>query len=189
MLPAATGMWASGSMSWLEGTGEVAVRDPAGFTTLSPANDSAKIKVRFHCESAAQKPVHAEVRIRIEPDGFQDKTVELRKKIVVQPGAPQEFVFDATDQPELVMQNPHLWWPVGYGDHPLYILTVEIWTAGTMASSAKSNLGVRTVGTLVLPSGGRAFTVNGRIFRLSGGAWVPDFLMSWAHSAIATRRG
>ena len=33
---------------WLEGTGEVAVRDPAGFATLSPANDSAKIKVRFH---------------------------------------------------------------------------------------------------------------------------------------------
>ena len=77
------------------------------------------------------------------------------------------------------MQNPQLWWPVGYGDHPLYILTVEIWIAGVMASSARSNLGMRTVGTVVLPSGGRAFTVNGHIFRLSGGAWVPDFLMSW----------
>ena len=164
---------------WLEGTGEIAVRDPAGFASLSPANDSAKIKVRFQCESAALKPVSTEIRIRIEPDGFKDKTIELRKKIVVQPGAPQEFIFDSADHPELVMQNPKLWWPVGYGEHPLYILTVEVWAAGTMASTAKSNLGVRTVGTLVLPSGGRAFTVNGRIFRLSGGAWVPDFLMSW----------
>lgn len=164
---------------WLEGTGEVAVRDPAGFTALSPINDSAKVKVRFHCENGTAKPVHAEVRIRIEPDGFKDKTIELRKKIVVQPGAPQEFILDAADHPELAMQNPKLWWPVGYGDHPLYTLTVEVWTAGVMSSSAKSNLGVRTVGTLVLPSGGRAFTVNGRIFRLSGGAWVPDFLMSW----------
>ena len=164
---------------WLEGTGAVAVRDPAGFTALSTANDSAKVKVRFHCENATAKPVNAEVRIRIEPDGFKDKAIELRKKVVVPPGTPQEFIFDAADHPELVMQNPKLWWPVGYGDHPLYTLTVEVWTAGVMSNSAKSNLGVRTVGTLVLPSGGRAWTVNGRIFRLSGGAWVPDFLMSW----------
>lgn len=165
---------------WLESTGEVAVRDPAGFVTrLSPSCDSASLKIRFHCENAAAKPVHAEARIRIEPDGFTDKTIEVRKKIEVNPGAPQEFIFDSADHPELVMQNPHIWWPVGYGDHPLYALTVEIWIGGKMASSAKSNLGVRTVGTLVLPSGGRAFTVNGRIFRLSGGAWVPDFLMSW----------
>jgi len=164
---------------WLESTGDVAVRDPAGFTTLNATNDVAKLKVRFHCENAAPKPVHAEARIRIEPDGFTFKAIELRKKIDVAPGAPQEFIFDAADHPELVVQNPKLWWPVGYGDHPLYTLTVEIWVAGVLASSAKSNLGVRTVGTLVLPSGGRAFTVNGRIFRLSGGAWVPDFLMSW----------
>ena len=87
------------------------------------------------------------------------------------------------------MQNPRLWWPVGYGEQPLYALSVEIRIAGETASIAKSNLGVRTVGTLVLPSGGRAFTVNGRIIRLSGGAWVPDFLLSWAHNATVTRSG
>ena len=135
--------------------------------------------MRFQCENGASKPVHVEARIRIAPDGFEAKIIELRKKIVVPTGKPQEFIFDAADHPELVMQNPKLWWPVGYGEHPLYTLTVEIWIGGKMASTAKSNLGVRTVGTLVLPSGGRAFTVNGRIFRLSGGAWVPDFLMSW----------
>lgn len=165
---------------WLEGTGDVAVRDPAGFVAkLSPSYDSASLQIRFHCESVAARPVRAEARIRIEPNGFTDKTIEVRQKIEVKPGAPQEFIFDAADHPGLVMQNPHIWWPVGYGDHPLYALTVEIWMGGKMASSAKSNLGVRTVGTEVLPSGGRAFTVNGRIFRLSGGAWVPDFLMSW----------
>lgn len=34
--------------------------------------------------------------------------------------------------------------------------------------------------TRVLPSGGRAFTVNNRIIRMTGGAWVPDFLLSWS---------
>ena len=164
---------------WLEGTGEIAVRDPAGFVTLSPAQDSAALKVRFHCENATGTTLHAEAVIRVEPQGFTGKTVELHGKIAIGPKALEEFVFDAAEHPELVMQNPRLWWPVGYGEHPLYTLSVEIRIAGKTSSRARSNLGVRTVGTLVLPSGGRAFTVNGRIIRLSGGAWVPDFLLSW----------
>lgn len=165
---------------WLEATGDLVVLDPAGFVTkLTPSHDSASIKVRFHCETATTKPVGAEARIRIEPQGFSGKAIEVRGKMTVQPGKAQEFIFDAADHPELVMREPKIWWPVGYGEHPLYTLTVEIWTGGKLASAARSNLGVRTVGTLVLPSGGRAFTVNGRIFRLSGGAWVPDFLNNW----------
>ena len=39
---------------------------------------------------------------------------------------------------------------------------------------------MRTVGSFLLPSGGRAFTVNGRTIRMTGGAWVPDYLMSWS---------
>ena len=35
-------------------------------------------------------------------------------------------------------------------------------------------------GPVILPSGGRAFTVNGRMIRMTGGAWIPDYLMSWS---------
>jgi hypothetical protein len=57
---------------------------------------------------------------------------------------------------------------------------VEARVDGHVSSEVTKRFGVRSVGSLVLPSGGRAFTVNGRIIRMTGGAWVPDFLMSWS---------
>ena len=79
-----------------------------------------------------------------------------------------------------MLRRPRLWWPVTYGDQPLYRLTVEARVDGQISSQATSRFGVRSVGSIVLPSGGRAFTVNGRTIRMTGGAWIPDFLSSWS---------
>ena len=54
-------------------------------------------------------------------------------------------------------------------------------------SQVAQRFGVRTVGQFLLPSGGRAFTVNGRTIRMTGGAWIPDYLMSWTPGATATK--
>jgi hypothetical protein len=91
-----------------------------------------------------------------------------------------EFIFHPADHPELWLHDPQVWWPVTYGEHPLYKVTMTASTDGTPSSSASSILGVRTVGTYVLKSGGRAFTCNGRTIRVTGGAWIPDMLLSWS---------
>lgn len=49
-----------------------------------------------------------------------------------------------------------------YGSQPLYPLTVEARVAGQLSGRGHSRFGVRAVSTRILPSGGRAFTVNGR---------------------------
>ena len=82
--------------------------------------------------------------------------------------------------PSLMLRRPRLWWPVTYGDRSFYRLTVEARLNGQTSSSVTRRFGVRTVGSIILPSGGRAFTVNGRTIRMTGGAWVPDYLMSWS---------
>ena len=64
---------------------------------------------------------------------------------------------------------------------------MEVRVDGTLSDRVTRRFGVRSVGSKVLPSGGRAFTVNGRTIRMTGGAWVPDFLMSWVPNAIATK--
>ena len=66
-----------------------------------------------------------------------------------------------------------------YGDQPLYQLSVEARVDGRVSDSAGRLFGVRKVGSLIPPGGGAAFTVNGRILRLTGGAWIPDFLVGW----------
>ena len=165
---------------WLESTGDVAVRDAAGFVKLSAARDSAALTVKFSLENTKQTSIPVEVTIRVKPDGFSGQSIELRSTLQTQPASVEEFAFTAAEHTELVLSNPKLWWPRGYGEQPLYTLTVEAWIEGARSSSTSSKIGMRTVGTAILPSGGRAFTVNDRVIRMTGGAWVPDFLLSWS---------
>ena len=92
------------------------------------------------------------------------------------------------DHPALVMKHPRLWWPVTYGPQPLYALSVTARVGGAVSSAARSLMGVRTVGTYVLPSGGRAFTVNGRTVRLTGGRGSRTNCCRGARSVTGTRR-
>ncbi len=165
---------------WLEATGPVAVRDPAGFVDpkWTPGQD-APVKVRGYLDNPGAQPVKTDLTVRIEPDGFVGTPVEFHQSLTAAPGR-NEFILLPTDHPELILHNPKVWWPDTYGDHPLYKLTVSATVDGKPGSSASSPLGVRTVGTYVLPSGGRAFTCNGRTIRLSGGAWIPDAMLSWS---------
>jgi exo-1,4-beta-D-glucosaminidase len=165
---------------WLEATDAVAVRDPAAFTAVKlPAGEEAAVTLRCHLETAGKGPVDAELVARIEPEGFAGPVITLRQPVRVPPGAPAEFILTPQDHPALILKNPRLWWPVTYGGQPLYRLTLEALVNGRSSSRAVCHFGVRTVGSYILPSGGRAFTVNGRTIRMTGGAWVPDYLMSW----------
>ena len=165
---------------WLEATGPVAVRDPAAFTAVRlPEADQAAVTVRCHLENSSPVEQTVELLAGIRPEGFPAAPVESHARITVPPATLTEVILAPPAQPELVLHQPRLWWPVTYGAQPLYRLTVEARVDGQLSSRATSRFGVRTVGTRVLPSGGRAFTVNGRTIRMTGGAWVPDFLASW----------
>jgi hypothetical protein len=133
---------------WLEATGPVAVRDPAAMTDLKTV----------------------ELSVRIAPDGFTAAPVETRATVTAPPRALTEVVLKPQAHPALVLPQPRLWWPVTYGEQPLYQLTVEARVDGRISSQVRRRFGVRSVGSLVLPSGGRAFTVNGRTIRMTGGA-------------------
>ena len=165
---------------WLEASGPVAVRDTAAFTDVRlPAGDAAAVTLRLHLENATSLEQQVDVTARIKPDGFAGPAIEVRTHVTVAAGAPTEVILKPDTHPELMMNKPRLWWPVTYGEQPLYRLSVEARVGGQVSDRAVRLFGVRKVGSYILPSGGRAFTINGRTLRLTGGAWIPDFLMGW----------
>ena len=165
---------------WLEATGPVAVRDPAAMTDVRlPEADQAAVTVRCHLDNPGPAERAVELSVRLLPDGFPGSPVELRTHVRAPAAALTEVILKPATHPELMLRHPRLWWPVTYGDQPLYQLTVEARVDGQLSSRVTRRFGVRTVGTRILPSGGRAFTVNGRTIRMTGGAWVPDFLANW----------
>ena len=166
---------------WLEATGPIVVRDPAAFVEMRlPGPKEAAVTVRCQLENPEMVDQAVELTARLAPEGFDGDTVEVHANAVARAHRVTEVILKPAKYPELVLPNPRLWWPVTYGEQPLYRLVTEVRVQGQLSSQAASHFGVRTVGSLVLPSGGRAFTVNGRVIRMTGGAWIPDFLMSWS---------
>jgi hypothetical protein len=144
-----------------------------------PGGDEAAVTLRLHLQNAAATEQKVELTARIKPEGFSGDTIEVRANVVLAASSLKEIILKPDVHPDLVMKKPRLWWPVTYGDQPLYRLSVEVRVDGRVSDSAGRLFDIRKVGSLIPPGGGAAFTVNRRILRLTGGAWVPDFLVGW----------
>lgn len=82
---------------------------------------------------------------------------------------------------EIVVENPKLWWPNGYGDQALYQLTVTVVSSGEKEVSAKQTV-EKTIGLRTLTVSQEAdewgnefaFIVNGVKIFAKGGNYIPE---------------
>ncbi len=73
--------------------------------------------------------------------------------------------------------NPMLWWPNGYGEQPLYSLTVELYCGDTLIDTDTRKIGLRTitVNTERDESGRNfCFSVNGMNIFAMGANYIPE---------------
>lgn len=79
---------------------------------------------------------------------------------------------------DLVVPAPRLWWPAGYGDQPLYELSVALLDdEGASLDAWTKAIGIRSIRVVTSPDevGERwALEVNGRRIRVRGYNWIPD---------------
>ena len=78
---------------------------------------------------------------------------------------------------EIEIENPMLWWPLGYGDANLYEVSIEFRQAGRLLASRTFNVGLRTVILDRSPQPdqrpGFLFKINGVPILVKGSNWVP----------------
>ncbi|WIX92093.1 glycoside hydrolase family 2 protein [Amycolatopsis sp. DG1A-15b] len=92
----------------------------------------------------------------------------------------------------LTVPDVRLWWPAGYGEHPLYDLEVGLAGAGTTPDAYRRRVGFRTVTVDTEPDeAGTPFTfvVNGTPVFAKGANWIPDdhFLTRISRDRLARR--
>lgn len=92
--------------------------------------------------------------------------------------APDGEFFMAEDSPnELVIENPMLWWPRGYGEQSLYTVRVEAMADGVVRDVWERRIGLRTMGMKIeKDQWGESFAheVNGVAVFAMGADYIPE---------------
>jgi mannosylglycoprotein endo-beta-mannosidase len=160
-----TGIW---DQVDIEITGSVDIRDPY-IETMVPGIRIPKEKqepafVRPSVDLINTSPQIVQGTLRIEIEGKQNTL-----KIILNPSEERTIRI-----PEIKIENPHLWWPNGMGDQPLYNLKIDFITReGTIMDSELVPFGIRETGNYFDEKiKSRVFTVNGQKVFIKGGNWI-----------------
>ena len=96
---------------------------------FSKANASVRVRAR----NAADTPVKATLAATVEPGGYSVKT-----DVEIAAGETREVEIGSFE-----IRNPKLWWPVTYGDQPLYSASITASVGGKKSDRHSFKFGVR----------------------------------------------
>ena len=161
------GLW---STVRLVTSGAVAVRNAAVFTHFTDDSlQSALLTVTadlLNSGPAVQGEVVAEIAGR-----------RVLQPVTIPAGESVSVTLHPADFPQLQLNQPRIWWPIDYGDHPLQKATVSFIANGKILDQQQVEFGVREVTSELTPNGHRMFRVNSKPILIRGGGWSPDMLL------------
>jgi len=103
--------------------------------------------------------------------------VSLRRTIHLAPGQTQSVAFSPESDPDLHLNHPRVWWPVGMGAQPLYRLQMSAAVDGGISGQASATFGIRSVSSHLTRQGYRQFVINGKPVLIRGAGWASDMFL------------
>ncbi len=185
---------------YLTFTNAIDIIDPYIVTEL-PLPDTAKatISIQAELKNSDSKPqkgiLKGSIDLIKEVDFYTYKkimpgkfeTVHFEKQVEIPANKTVNININADEFPQLVIDNPYLWWPNGYGKQYLHNLKLSFEINGEISDVENTTFGIRKITTALKEINGeygRIFFVNGKkIF--SRGGWVqPDMMMDMNKARI-----
>lgn len=160
----------------LYATGKTALRHPFVKSELShPAYDRSKqtVEVTLVNATSSYAPINCVVKGEIEGEN-----INFEKKVRIQRGEEQVIRFTPEEFPQLVIDNPRLWWPVNKGPQNLYTLKMKVEIDGQTSDSLTTKFGIREITSdQNTPDKSRLFYVNGHPLFIRGTNWIPEAML------------
>jgi len=168
---------------YLRTSGVVTIGSPKITAEFQGEQDTSVAKLSLSLilfnHSRANEP--GKLTVRISPENFKGKSIQFSKNVPVGKNNSNVIELNAANTKELIVNKPAVWWPNGYGQPNLYRLTLQYDNNSGISDDTTFLFGIRTVSSRAVDVKGslrRDFYVNGRKVHLTGGAWVPDFMLN-----------
>lgn len=156
---------------FLSNTGAAAIEDP-WIRTLLPTASRADLVVSVSVRNASDKQVESELTGIIQPGN-----IAFSQKVTVAPGRTKEIRFDKNEYQQLMIHNPALWWPNGYGDPNLYTCKLTLKSNGQVSDEKNVSFGIKQY-SYDTDGGVLHVRINGKKVFLKGGNWgMPEYML------------
>jgi Exo-beta-D-glucosaminidase Ig-fold domain/Glycosyl hydrolases family 2/Glycosyl hydrolases family 2, TIM barrel domain/Glycosyl hydrolases family 2, sugar binding domain len=168
---------------FLRTTGDVTLHKPQVKTDLPnlPDTTTAKVTVNFGISNHAASIKKGNINVSIQPENFRGTNIQYTQPISIPAGVSVLVHLSPDKIKELVIKNPKLWWPNGYGSPNLYRITISYQDDQGISDVKSFAFGIRTASSKAVEvnkSMRRDFFINGKKVYLLGGAWVPDMMLN-----------
>ncbi len=169
---------------FLRTTGDVTIVQPQIITDLPnlPDTSVAKLSLNLTLSNHNTNSSKGNLFVSISPENFIGSPLLISKEITIAAGAQTKVALNEVNTAQLLLRQPRLWWPNGYGKANLYRLRIKYETRGICTDDTSFVFGIRTFTSKAVEVPNkflrRDFYVNGRRVQLTGGAWVPDMMLN-----------
>lgn len=152
--------------------GEVSIEDPWVSTKLPSENlKKANLTVSTELKNHSNQPVNGKLVVKLNPK----KTLEF--PVTLSANEIKTVTLDDTQFSELIIKNPKLWWPNGYGEQTLHNLDLEFIVGGKVLNKKSVKYGIRELEYKV-KDGILFIYCNKTRILLKGGNWgLPEAMM------------
>jgi exo-1,4-beta-D-glucosaminidase len=166
-----TGIWKSIS---LYATGRAVARHPFVRSKLAkPGYDRAEETVSVELIN----PTTGNVKCTVSGE-IVGENISFEKEVMLMRGEVKEVVFTPEEFPQLVMENPRLWWPIFKGPQNLYDLKMTVSINGKVSDEVNTRFGIREITSNTdTPDKSRTFYVNGKKIFIRGTNWIPEAML------------
>lgn len=166
------GIW---DRTFLDTTGQVALRDPYVKTVVADGNAAADLTVYVDAVNATNAPVTTTVGGMITKTG--QTALTFGQTVTLAAKERREIAFAP-----IHVTNPVLWWPYQFGSPELHRLSVSATVGGATSDTKAIDFGIRQFTdyrTTVNGTSWAGYKVNGKPILFRGGGYMWDLLQRW----------
>lgn len=168
----------------IEATDEVVIENPFIVTTLPKQDTSlADVNIKLEMKNTSGKAIEGKVNALItlvndvqfptytkHMEGYL-KPIKITKKVSLGAGEKKVVELTSEDFPSLLIKNPYLWYPNGYGEQYLHHIKLSYNTGGKVSDTKEFDFGIREVEVglnRVEVDGDKAEVEYGRVYYVNG---------------------